>query len=219
MDANEQIITENSDENANLINSRFRGFLPVVVDVETAGFNSETDALLEVAAVILSCDEEKGWHPVQTIASHVVPFEGANIEQAALDFTGIDPYHPLRLALKESEALGKVFKPIRKMVADTGCTRAILVGHNASFDISFLKAATVRCGIKRNPFHSFSTFDTATMAGLVYGQTVLARAIQAAEIDWDEKEAHSAIYDAEKTADLFCGMVNKWDFLTQQATK
>ena len=209
MENSEQMNPAEDDEKANLINTRFRGFLPVVVDVETGGFNSETDALLEIAAVILSCDDEKGWHPVQTVASHVIPFEGANLEQAALDFTGIDPYHPLRLAMKETEALGKVFKPIRKMVSDTGCTRAIMVGHNSAFDIAFLKAAVQRCGIKRNPFHSFSTFDTATMAGLVYGQTVLARAIQAADIDWDENEAHSAIYDAEKTADLFCAMVNK----------
>ncbi len=215
MENNEQMIADEGEEKANLINTRFRGFMPVIVDVETAGFNSETDALLEIAAVMLGCDEEKGWHPVQTVSSHVIPFEGANLEQAALDFTGIDPYHPLRLAMKEPEALGKVFKPIRKMVSETGCTRAIMVAHNSAFDIAFLKAAVARCGIKRNPFHSFSTFDTATMAGLVYGQTVLARAIQAAEIDWDENEAHSAIYDAEKTADLFCAMVNKWDNLNR----
>lgn len=211
--AGDSVEPDQTDEEASrkLVTSRFRGFLPVVVDVETGGFNSETDALLEIAAVLLSCDEERGWHPVQTIASHVVPFEGANLEQAALDFTGIDPYHPLRLASKETDALGKIFKPIRKMVADTGCTRAILVGHNPAFDLAFLKAAVERSGIKRNPFHSFSTFDTASLAGLVYGQTVLARAAQVAEIEWNENEAHSAIYDAEKTAELFCAMVNKWD--------
>lgn len=201
-------------EPENVISSRFRGFLPVVVDVETAGFNAETDALLEIAAVLLNYDE-RGWHPIQTVASHVIPFEGANLEQAALDFNGIDPYHPLRLAMKESDALGKIFKPIRKMVADTGCTRAILVGHNPAFDLAFLKAAVTRTGIRRNPFHSFSTFDTATMAGLVYGQTVLARAVQTADIEWNENEAHSAIYDAEKTADLFCAMVNRWDSLSR----
>lgn len=208
----ERVMT--SVEPENVISSRFRGFLPVVVDVETGGFNAETDALLEVAAVLLNYDE-RGWHPVQTVSSHVIPFEGANLEQAALDFTGIDPYHPLRLAKKESDALGKIFKPIRKMVADTGCSRAILVGHNPAFDLAFLKAAVIRTGIKRNPFHSFSTFDTATMAGLVYGQTVLARAVQTAEIEWNENEAHSAIYDAEKTAELFCAMVNRWDSLSR----
>ncbi len=203
------------DTPKNLISRRFRGFLPVVVDIETAGFNPQTDALLEIAAVLLGCDEDRGWHPVETVASHVIPFEGANLDQAALEFTGIDPYHPLRLARKESDALGRIFKPIRKMVAETGCTRAILVGHNSAFDIAFLKAAVERCGIKRNPFHSFSTFDTATLAGLIYGQTVLARAIQAAGIDWDANEAHSAIYDAEKTAELFCKMVNQWDAINR----
>ena len=32
---------------------RFRGFYPVVIDVETAGFNAKTDALLEIAAITL----------------------------------------------------------------------------------------------------------------------------------------------------------------------
>ncbi len=216
MEDERELISEGVNDTRNLINSRFRGFLPVVIDVETAGFNSETDALLEVAAVILDCDQEQGWHPVQTVSSHVVPFEGANLDQKALDFTGIDPYHPLRLAMKEPEALGKIFKPIRKMVSDSGCTRAIMVAHNAAFDIAFLKAAVERCGVKRNPFHSFSTFDTVTMAGLVYGQTVLARAIQTADIEWDEREAHSAVYDAEKTAELFCKMVNTFDRLSAE---
>ncbi|MGW8228635.1 MAG: ribonuclease T, partial [Gammaproteobacteria bacterium] len=44
-----------------------------------------------------------------------------------------------------------------------------------------------------------------------YGQTVLARAVQAAGIQWNQKEAHSAVYDAERTAELFCRIVNTWD--------
>ncbi|HAV68246.1 MAG TPA: ribonuclease T, partial [Alcanivorax sp.] len=35
---------------------RFRGFLPVVVDVETGGFDARNDALLEIAAVLLDMD-------------------------------------------------------------------------------------------------------------------------------------------------------------------
>ncbi len=195
----------------NGIASRFRGFLPVVVDVETAGFNPKTDALLEIAAVIIRMDEKGRLHPDTTHASHVQPFPGANLEQSALDFIGIDPYHPLRAARLERDALGHVFKPIRNAVKEAGCSRAILVGHNAFFDLGFLNAAVERTGIKRNPFHSFSSFDTATLAGLAYGQTVLARAMQAANIQWDESRAHSAVYDAERTAELFCTIINTWD--------
>lgn len=193
------------------VKNRFRGFLPVIVDVETGGFNSRTDALLEMAAVIVSPDETGHWRPTRTIAYHVKPFEGANIEQAAIEFNGINPFHPLRPAIVEKDALGKIFTAVRTAMKENECKRAILVGHNAAFDLNFLNAAVERCGIKRNPFHPFSMFDTVSLAGLAYGQTVLARAIEAAGIEWESERAHSAAYDAEKTAELFCGIVNMWD--------
>ena len=195
--------------------TRFRGFLPVVVDVETGGFNAQTDALLEVAAVLLEVDTEGFWRPSETHACHVEPFPGANLEPAALEFNRIDPGHPLRFAVSEREALKKIFDPVRKAVKACGCTRAVLVGHNPSFDLGFVNAAVERTGYKRNPFHPFSTFDTATLGGLAYGQTVLSRAVEAAGIEWDGRDAHSAIYDAEKTAELFCAIVNRWTALNR----
>ncbi len=205
-----------SNESLNLpIASRFRGFLPVVVDVETGGFNPKTDALLEVAAVLLDIDSDGCWHRDQTHACHVQAFPGANLEPAALEFNRIDPDHPLRFALPEREALKTLLDPVRKAVKANGCTRAVLVGHNPSFDLSFINAAVERTNFKRNPFHPFSTFDTATLGGLAYGQTVLSRAVEAAGIEWDGRDAHSAIYDAEKTADLFCTIVNRWSELSR----
>jgi len=195
------------------IAKRFRGFLPVVVDVETAGFNPQTDALLEIAAVTLHMTETGRLERQQTHACHVQPFPGANLDPAALAFTGIDPHHPFRDALPEQVVLQRIFQPIRKAVRDSGCSRAILVGHNPWFDLAFINAAAQRTGIKRNPFHPFSAFDTATLGGLAFGQTVLARAAQAAGIPWDSNEAHSAIYDAEQTAELFCRVVNLWEAL------
>ena len=189
---------------------RFRGYLPVVIDVETGGFNCATDALLEIAAVIPAMDEEGLLYAEHTLFFRIQPFEGANIEQAALDFTGIKLDHPLRMAVKEDHALGEIFKSVRKSLKASGCKRAILVGHNSHFDLGFLNAAVERCGIKRNPFHPFSSFDTATLGGLAYGQTVLAKACEAAAIDFDAREAHNARYDTEKTAELFCGIVNRW---------
>jgi ribonuclease T len=193
-----------------MISERFRGYLPVIVDVETAGFNHNTDALLEVAAVIIDMDSDGLLYSRDSVQVNVAPFEGANLEAAALEFTGIDPFAPERMAVSEREALEKVFKPIRRAVKASGCKRAILVGHNAAFDISFVNAAVHRTQHKRNPFHPFSTFDTATLAGLAFGQTVLAKACQAAAIAFDNREAHSALYDAEKTAELFCYIVNRW---------
>ncbi|TAJ96003.1 MAG: ribonuclease T [Gammaproteobacteria bacterium] len=191
---------------------RFRGYMPVVIDVETAGFNAATDALLEVAAVLLHVDEAGKWQPGFTITRHIHPFPGANLDKASLDFTGIDPHHPFRkeIAVDEKDALHDIFKVVRQNIRDNGCKRAILVGHNAFFDLGFINAAVARTGIKRNPFHPFSTFDTVSLAGLAYGQTVLSRSVEAAGLVWDSGSAHAAYYDAEKTAELFCAIVNLW---------
>lgn len=196
------------------ISKRFRGYLPVAVDVETGGFNPATDALLELAACIIEMDEDSRLRPGELIMRHVQPYEGANIEDSALEFNRIRPDHPLRPALPERRVLQEIFQPIRRALRATGCKRAILVGHNPAFDLAFLNAAVERTGYKRNPFHPFSSFDTATLGGLAYGQTVLARAVAAAGLDWDKEQAHSARYDAERTAQLFCAVVNRWQGLT-----
>ncbi len=192
------------------IADRFRGFLPVVVDVETGGFNCKTDALLEIAAVLVESNGDGTLARGKTVRYHVKPFEGANLEPASLAVNGIDPDHPLRPAIDEKEALQNVFREVRQAVREAGCTRAILVGHNSSFDLGFLNEAVERATIKRNPFHPFSSFDTATLCGVAFGQTVLARAVQAAGLPWDEASAHSAAYDAEITAEVFCKVVNRF---------
>jgi len=189
---------------------RFRGFLPVVVDVETGGFDAERDALLEIAAVPILMNEAGEVVRAATVSTHVVPFPGANIDPRALEITGIDPTHPFRAALEEREALDHIFRPIRSLMKQTGCTRAILVGHNAHFDLGFVNAAIRRSGHKRSPFHPFSCMDTVSLGGLVFGQTVLSKAVYAAGVPWDNDEAHSAVYDTERTADLFCAIVNQW---------
>ena len=189
---------------------RFRGFLPVVVDCETGGFNAATDALLEIAAVLLQLEGDGRLVRSETWRYHVQPFPGGRLDPASLAVNGIDPHHPLRPALPERDALGRLFKEVRHAVKESGCTRAILVGHNAAFDLAFLNAAVARAGIKRNPFHPFSCFDTATLAGVAFGQTVLSRAAIAAGLTWEKESAHSARYDAEQTADLFCDVCNQF---------
>lgn len=196
------------------IADRFRGFLPVVVDLETGGFNPKTDAILEIAACILCMDDFGRIKIAETIAAEIEPFKGSRIEPSSLEFTGIDLDNPERNPVSEKEAITSIFLPVRQELRATDCQRAILVGHNPSFDLSFLNAAIDRVSYKRNPFHPFSSFDTATLGGLAFGQTVLARAVQAASIDWDESSAHSAEYDTVKTAELFCAIVNRWKILT-----
>jgi ribonuclease T len=189
---------------------RFRGFLPVVVDVETGGFDAEHDALLEIAAIPLRIDEAGFLSCKELVSTHVEPFPGANLDPRSLEITGIDPDNPLRGAVPERQALDHIFQVVREAVREAGCQRAILVGHNAAFDLGFLNQAVRRCGHNRNPFHPFSCFDTVSLAGLAYGQTVLSKAVLAAGLSFDSREAHSAVYDAERTAELFCGIVNRW---------
>ncbi len=193
---------------------RFRGFLPVVIDVETSGFNPSTNAMLEIAACIIRMDDFGRLFIGEHVDACVQPFEGAVIDPRSLEFTGIDLDDPERNPLAEKEALRRIFQPVRKEVRATGCQRAILVGHNPAFDLAFLNASIERTQIKRSPFHPFSSFDTATLGGLAFGQTVLSRAVAAAGLEWNEAEAHSAAYDTLKTAELFCVVVNRWKILT-----
>jgi ribonuclease T len=189
---------------------RFRGFLPVAVDVETGGFDNSRHALLEVAVQPILMDDGGWLRPGEMTSTHVVAFPGSQIDPKSLEITGIVPDHPFRAAREERAALDHVFAPIRTAIKEAGCQRAILLGHNAFFDLGFINAAVARTGHKRNPFHPFSTFDTVTLAGMAYGQTVLGRAVQAAGLDWNNDEAHSAVYDTERTALLFCTILNRW---------
>ncbi|MGX2950775.1 ribonuclease T [Ursidibacter sp. B-7004-1] len=201
--------TDNQALDYRLLKNRFRGYLPVVIDVETAGLNAQTDALLEIAAITLKMDEQGYLKLDEKFHCHIQPFEGANINPESLKVNGIDIDNPERGAIPEIIAIPEMFKMIRKAVKDNGCQRAVIVAHNAAFDQAFLQAAVKRINAKRDPFHPFAMFDTATLAGFMYGQTVLVKACQMAQIPFDGKQAHSALYDTERTAELFCTMVNK----------
>ena len=192
------------------MSARFRGYLPVVVDVETGGFDWNRHALLEIAAVPIELDEAGRFVPGTVACTHLDPAPGTEIDPKSLEVTGIVLDHPFRMAKPEKDALDHVFAAVRAAVRRHNCQRAILVGHNAHFDLNFLNAAVARVQHKRNPFHPFSVFDTVSLGGVAYGQTVLARALQAAGLEWNQNEAHSAVYDAERTADLFCRIANAW---------
>ena len=193
------------------LKDRIRGYLPVVIDVETSGFNEQTDALLEICAIILGMDEEGSFFAKTTLHYHVEPFKGANIEASAIKFNGIDIDNPFRLAVPEKKALSEIFDHINEELETEECSRAILVGHNAFFDLGFVKAATLRANLK-SPFHQFSTIDTVSLSALCCGETVLAKAISKMEIEWDNNEAHSALYDTQKTSELFCQIFNSHKF-------
>lgn len=190
---------------------RFRGFLPVIVDVETGGFEPKNNALLEIAFVTTELDEQGKLHPSESFGYAIAPESELVVEPEALEFTGI-VLDENRQAHSEKDALQEGFQQVRKAVKAQGCNRAVLVGHNAWFDLHFMRAAVERQGIKRDPFHPFTSFDTATLAAIYLGHTVLAQACKRSNIEFCNSEAHSALYDAEKTAELFCHIVNNSGF-------
>lgn len=198
------------------ISQRFRHYLPVVVDVETAGFNPKTDALLEIACIPILMDEQGKFFAGEAVNAHIEPFEGANLEQRALEFTGIRVDSPLRKAIAEDEktAMKRIFKHLKTVRQQTQCTKCILVGHNAHFDLGFLNAIIERTHTKnQSQFHQFSVLDTVTLSALAFGQTVLAKSCQIAGIEFNNSEAHSALYDTQKTAELFCYILNNYPML------
>ena len=195
-----------------MIKERFRKYLPVVVDLETGGFNPKKNAILEIAATLIFENENTQLLEVgETYRYHIEPFEGLVVEQESLDFTKINLNHPLRNAINEKDALDELFKIINTERTANGCSRAILIGHNAHFDHSFLTEAISRNNLKKSPFHPFSVLDTVTLGALHTKQTVLARICDVLNIDYDSKQAHSAAYDSDITAKVFCKIINEFD--------
>ena len=193
-----------------MLKDRFRKYLPVVMDLETGGFDSETNAILEIAITLIE-EEDEQLIVGETHRFHIEPYEGSIVEEESLLFTKIKLDHPLRNAVSEEHALKELFKIINKNKNAYECSRAILVGHNAHFDSSFLNAAVERNNIKKSPFHPFSVLDTVTLGALATNQTVLARICEALDIDYDSKEAHSAAYDSDVTAKVFCKVINNYN--------
>jgi len=202
-----------SKQKKSALNVRFRGLLPLVIDLETSGLEPSTDALLEMAVVPIALNKEKGFYPEETWAYHIEPFLGARFDPESLKITGIDPGYPLRFAIPEQQVLHLLFQKIEVLLKKTGCQRAVWVAHNAWFDLAFLQAAVKRNHFLKLPYHSFTIMDTATLSGFLLGETVLARAMMAAKIPFNIDNAHSAIYDAEKTAELFCYLLNQYSLL------
>lgn len=194
-----------------LLNQRFRKYLPVVVDLETGGFDPINNAILEIAVTLIGQNDKYELVVLDTHRYHIDPYKDLIVEQESLDFTKIKLDHPLRKAVSEKEALNELFKIINKAKSEYSCSRAILVGHNAHFDLAFIKESIKRNNIKKSPFHPFSVLDTVSLGAMHTQQTVLARVCESLSIDYDSNEAHSAAYDAEITAKVFCNIINIFD--------
>lgn len=180
-----------------------------MIDLETGGFECKKHAVLEIAIVLLDWKDNQ-IIPGVTHQWNIEPEAHLVVEAASLAVTGIDLSDPNRNAIQENQAVRECFKIIRRAVKSANCNRAILTAHNAHFDHGFVMEATERNEIKRNPFHPFSVIDTASLSALTLGHTVLSEACLRAGVNFENEKAHSAVHDAEATADLFCRIVNSW---------
>ncbi len=78
-----------------VLKNRFRKYLPVVVDIETGGFDPIVNAILEIAITLIE-EKENKFVPGETFRHHIQPFEGSIVEKESLEFTKIKLDHPLR---------------------------------------------------------------------------------------------------------------------------
>ena len=188
------------------INQRFRRFLPVVIDIETGGLDYRTAPILEIALYFLKMENAE-LQLDDYIHFHIKPFTGSQAEEKSIEFIG---YESEKIPHMEEEhtAFSSICESVKKRIIKENCVRAILVGHNAHFDLSFFNAAIKRCQLK-SPFHTFSTLDTVSTSALLFGHTVLCQACKLADIEWDNQQAHNALYDCKKTATLFCQSINQ----------
>ena len=188
-------------------NERFGGLLPIVVDMETSGINPDSNAILELASIVLYLNDKLDLQCGNFFSCHVRPFPSSKIDPSSMYINTIEIENPFRLALSEEEAINRLFRFVYMNLRNFGCRKAVLVGHNANFDLAFLESARKRYKID-SPFHTFTVIDTATIGAVFYGKTVLANVVNASNMRFNPKLAHSAIYDAKITTDLFCSVTN-----------
>jgi ribonuclease T len=182
------------------------GMLPVVVDLETTGVDYNQHAILEIACIFVHCDKKLSPHE-SVFHEHVKAFSGAKTDPKAMSLHGIPLHHPFRFAKSEKEVLEALNEELGQQLQEQKCHRAILVGHNAHFDLSFLNASYNRTGVK-SLFHRFCVLDTVTLSAALLGETVLAKALYKTRIGFNPGLAHGALYDAKQTAKLFCHLMN-----------
>lgn len=197
------------------LKDRIRGFLPVVIDLETGGINPLEHAVLEMCIVIPQWNNDR-----MLLGSvhhwHIEPHPNTLVDSESLEITGIDLADPTRDAIAEVDAVRACFRVVRKAIREAHCNRAVLTGHNSHFDLDFLRRAAFRSNVGQNPFHPFTVLDTASMSAVRFGQTVLSKVCEEAGIAYDTEQAHSAKYDAVITARLFCWLINDSAFDTTQ---
>ena len=113
------------------LSERFRGYLPVVLDLETGGFDHQVNPILELACCFVQMQDDRLSIKGQE-SWNVQPVDGMVVEPASLKVTGIDLDDPHRDAMDEASVLKDFFfgafrnEAVRLPSSDTGGSQRIL---------------------------------------------------------------------------------------------
>ena len=155
----------------------------VVFDIETTGFSPVTNRIIEIGAVKVDKGQIVDRFSVFVNPQVPIPFE---IEK----LTGINDS-----MVMEAETIESVLPQFLDFVGD-----AVLVAHNANFDVSFIKENAKRQQIPVD----FTYVDTVGIARmLLTGQSKYTLDAVAKTLKISLENHHRAVDDAECTAEIF----------------
>ena len=155
----------------------------VVFDLETTGFSSAKDKIIEIGAVKVENGEITDKYSTFVNPKIPIPFRITQLTSITDEM------------VMESPEIETILPPFLKFVGD-----AVLVAHNASFDVSFIEENCRRQGIEPD----FTSVDTVGLARVLlptlskFKLNVVAKALNISQ-----EHHHRAVDDARVTAEIY----------------
>lgn len=164
----------------------------VVVDLETTGGSAESDAITEIGAV-----KVRGGEILGELGTLVDP--GRAIPPYIVEITGITT-----AMVRNAPRIEAVLPGFLEFARG-----AVLVAHNAGFDIGFLKAAAARAAI---PWPRFQVLCTVKLARRVLSRDEapsVKLSVLASLLGADTTPTHRALDDARATVDVLHALIGR----------
>ncbi len=164
----------------------------VVFDFETTGLSARYNKIIEFGAVKIE-------HGSITSRMDLLINPGIHIPDNISKITNITDS-----MVKDSPKIDVAIKQIMEYIGDS-----LLVTHNASFDIAFLNEALIDLGYE--PIKN-GVVDTLTLSQYIFPESRnhrLGSLCRNMEVEYDEKSAHRADYDAFVLAEVWLALLAK----------
>lgn len=164
----------------------------VIFDLETTGLSNRLDEIIEFGAVKMKDREvidrkQLFVNPKRSIPAHISSL--THINQSDVD---------------AAKPIEDVFDDLKQWIGD-----AVLVAHNATFDVGFMNAAARKLG---KPEFSNPVIDTLPLAHAMLDlkRYRLGNVCRHYGVKYDGEGAHRADYDAEVLSQVLCHMLNAY---------